>query len=102
MDMGSKFLLFLTVAFSASHASACDDWQEKWRTCVEDSDCVIVSNPCAKDSEKTVNKKFMAEAGHYLSCVNATKNCIEPCLVGKDGKCKQPSVRCEKVKCTLS
>jgi len=94
--------IFLMILAAVSSSSAAAEWTDSWRTCVKDSDCVILWNPCAKDIEKTVNKKFEEDASRYLARANATKNCIDSCIQQADGKCKQPVAKCVEAKCTLS
>jgi hypothetical protein len=96
-----KAILMMILAVVSSGSTAAE-WTQEWRTCVKDADCVILWNPCAKDIEKTVNKKFEDDANRYLARVNATKNCVESCMQQPDGKCKQPVAKCVDAKCILS
>ena len=98
--MRKAILMLILAGLSGSSAAA--GWMQEWRACVIDSDCVILSNPCAKDIEKTVNKKFEADANQYLARANATKMCAISCIQQADGKCKQPIAKCVDASCTLS
>ena len=98
--MRTAVLIMILAGLSSSSAAA--EWSDDWRTCVKDTDCVILWNPCAKDIEKTVNKKFEDDANRYLARVNATKMCVDSCIQQADGKCKQPIAKCADAKCTLS
>jgi len=99
--MRKTILMMILTAVSCTSAAAAE-WTDSWRTCAKDSDCVILWNPCAKDIEKTVNKKFEDDANRYLARANATKNCVEPCIQQADGKCKQSVAKCADAKCTLA
>jgi hypothetical protein len=96
-----KAILIMILAGVTSSAAAAE-WMLGWRVCAKDTDCVILANPCAKDSEKTVNKKFEEDANRYLAGVNATKMCAASCIRGTDGKCKRPIAKCVESNCTLS
>jgi len=98
--MRTAILIMILAGVTSSAAAA--EWMLGWRICARDSDCVILANPCAKDIEKTVNKKFEGDASRYLASANATKMCAASCIRGADGKCKQPTAKCVEDKCTLS
>ena len=94
--------IFIMILAAVSSSSAAAEWTDSWRTCAKDTDCVIVWNPCAKDIEKTVNKKFEEDANRYLARANATKMCVDSCIQQADGKCRRPVAKCVDAKCTLS